>query len=213
MQHIRPHEALELYPTESYRDRLTPLVLPDSNTPRILETCILVALMKHVQAESVFEFGTFRGINTLNLAVNLPDGGRVFTLDLDRESALRATQHPHDASITQRHFEWEDRLAFLGTEWERSVTQLLGNSQTYDFAPFRSSLNMIWIDGGHDLETVKSDTGHAFTMLDMDRPGVIAWHDYSNPRHPELTEYLDSLGADRYLKHVEDTMVVFWLNR
>ena len=213
MQHIRPHKALMLFPTHTYVDRLTPLVLPDKFTPRILETCILIALLRHVGATKVFEFGTFRGINTLNIAANMDQTGQIYTLDLDEESFRTAIQHPNDAAITKRHFEWETQLAFLGTKYEAMVTRLFGNSRSYDFAPFRSKMNMVWVDGGHDLETVQSDTRNAFEMIDRSRPGVIAWHDYGNPHYRENTEFLDVLSTEHRLQHVEDTMVVFWLDQ
>ena len=213
MKHIRPHEALMLFHTDRYEDRLTPLVLPDRFTPRILETCVLIALLRHVGATNVFEFGTFRGINTLNLAVNMDPSGQIYALDLDEDSFRTASQHPNDAAITRRHFEWENRLAFLGTKYDSMVTRLFGNSRDFDFAPFRSKMNMVWVDGGHDLETVQSDTQNAFDMMDRSRPGVIAWHDYGNPQYPELTEFLDAVSNEHRLQHVEDTMVGFWLNQ
>lgn len=36
-----------------------------------------------VNAKRVFEFGTFCGSNTYNVALNLPEDGEVFTLDLE----------------------------------------------------------------------------------------------------------------------------------
>ena len=40
--------------------------------------------------------------------------------------------------------------------------------------------------------------------------GCIAWHDYGNPRYPELTAYLDSQSLRYDLCAVGDTMLVFW---
>jgi predicted O-methyltransferase YrrM len=67
-----------------------------------LETVILIAAMKIVNAERIFEIGTFTGSTTLNLALNL-NGGKIFTLDLDEASAQNLAQDVSDPLLLRFH--------------------------------------------------------------------------------------------------------------
>lgn len=212
MEHIRPHQALGLFETKSFYERISNIVLPEKLTPNVLETCILIALARSVEADVFFEFGTFRGVNTLNIAANLGKQAKVYTLDLDIDSFDKCNQHNNDKVLSEEHFAFEERLAFLRTPFENNIVRLFGDSKIYDFSPFYANVNMIYIDGGHDLETVKSDTEQAFKMLDNSRVGCIAWHDYGNKTYPELTQFLEDLSSEYDLKHVEETRIVFFIN-
>jgi Methyltransferase domain len=212
MQHIRPHQALHLFETPSYYDRLVNVVLPDQRSPMLLESMILLALAKHVQPDVIFEFGTFLGITTFQLAVNMAAEGIIYTLDLDAHAFEKICQHPSDRMKSISRFEYESRLAFVNTPYESRIKRLLGDSNVFNFAPFQGKVNMVYIDGGHDRRTARSDTRNAFSMLDTARRGCIAWHDYRNPEFPDLTEFLDEVSVERELQHVEETMTVFFLH-
>ena len=86
-----------------------------------------------------------------------------------------------------------------------------GDSTQFDFSEYESKIDLVYIDGGHDLRTVRSDTEHALGMLPLRSPGCIAWHDYANPRHQELAEYLDDLSTQLNLYYAEETMICFHL--
>ncbi len=93
-----------------------------SESLTLLETFILIAAMKVVRARTVFEFGTFLGVTTLNLASNLPDEGRLFTLDL--EDGDEITQHDVDAHITRTR-RLQPSLDFMGASAAQSkITEL-----------------------------------------------------------------------------------------
>ncbi len=213
MEHIRPHQALGVFKTSSYHDRLVNVVLPDGKAPMSLESMILVALAKYVRPKVVFEFGTYLGITTLNFAANLGEGSIIYTFDLDKDTFNNIRQHPNDRTCSMDRFALENQLAFVSTPYESRIRRLFGDSNIFDFAPYHDKVNMIYIDGGHDLRTVRSDTQNAFSMLDTGRIGCIAWHDYRNPEYPELTQFLDDLSSEHELKHVEETMTVFTLHQ
>jgi predicted O-methyltransferase YrrM len=180
------------------------LKLPQRKDLPLLETALLIAAMKSVGARRIFEFGTYLGATTLNLALNAPDGAEVYTFDLPAGSAIE--QHPEDVPFTREHFA-QEKLEFAGSRVEAKIRVLTGNSLTADLAQYRP-MDFIFIDGGHDLATVTADTSNAFKML---RPGgCIAWHDYKNYRYPELTAYLESLSQKPVA--VGDTMLAFWFS-
>ena len=179
----------------------------------LLETAVLIALGKVVNARTVFEFGTLFGVQTLNLAMSLPDSARVFTLDLDPDSfrQIMHLQHEQDREASRVHLEHESKLAFLGTPYEERITRLFGDSNEFDFSPFRGTVDLVYVDGGHDLRTASSDTENALTMLPADARGCVAWHDYGNPNYPDLTRYLEELSRERAIYHVEESNICFFL--
>lgn len=202
LQVIRPYQIFARCPVNA---REAAIKIPERKDLALLETALLIAAMKDVNAHRVFEFGTYLGATTLNLALNLPDDGEIYTLDLPFGS--RIEQHPKDVPLTQEHFAVE-KLAFVGSRVERKIHVLKGNSLTVDLSRFRFSFDFIFIDGGHDPATVEADTTNALRML---RPGgCIAWHDYKNPDYPELTAYLESLPQQPVA--VGDTMLAFWFS-
>ncbi|MFO7655399.1 MAG: class I SAM-dependent methyltransferase [Candidatus Krumholzibacteriia bacterium] len=212
LHHIRPHRIFRLHETASYGERLVQLVLPDDRTPQLLETAVLVSLARACGVRRYFEFGCLHGIQTLNLAANLPAGARVFTLDLD-EPAFAAAHHvPADRAIAARRLRAASAPAFVGTRFEDRVTTLFGDSNHFDFGPYGGSMDMVYVDGGHDLRTLASDTRNALAML-ADRPlACVVWHDYGNPVYPHLTDFLDAAAEDSDLYHVEETMLCIYLH-
>ena len=89
---------------------------------------------------------------------------------------------------------------------------LAGNSVCFDFGPWSNSIDLVFVDGGHDLATVKADTDHSFEIAVKSKKSCILWHDYHNADYPDLTAYLDELSAKRRIYHIQDTMTCVWFN-
>jgi hypothetical protein len=214
MHHIRPYKIFTLVEAAPM-DRIVSVPLPSrrgTGGTSLLEAFLILAGIRAVNARRVFEFGTFLGINTLNMALNTPDDARIFTLDLDEQHAASAKQVAADAPLTQLHLAAQSALDFAGTPVAGKVTTLFGDSTTFDFSLFKESIDFSFIDGGHDLRTVKSDTENALEMAAKHSPSAIIWHDYRNREYPELTQYLDDLAGERDIFHVEDTILCAWFN-
>ena len=211
MHHIRPHKLFNLVVSSSYEERMVKVVLPDQRTPILLESAVLLALAKLVRPRTFFEFGTFLGIEILNMAANLPPETRLYTLDLDEESARHIQQEEYERGLTKVHMEMRDKLAFLGSAYEGKITRLYGDSRRFNFTPFHGRIDMVYVDGGHELQTLTSDTKNAYKLLSQDHTACIAWHDFGFPKAPAVEPYLTELSASRELFHVEETMVVFYL--
>jgi len=69
--------------------------------------------------------------------------------------------------------------------------------------------DFIFIDGGHDYETVRIDTENALKMAKDD--AVIIWHDYRSKIHGDVTSFVDDFSADHPIIHVQNTMLAFTL--
>lgn len=209
MIHIRPFQVFTLL-EDSPAARIANIMIPTRRgwgSTSTLETLLLIALQRIVKARRVFEFGTFRGANSHNLALNLPDGAELYTLDL---AAGVADQHPLDAPLTVARQGMP--LDFADSPAAAKIRCLTGDSRNFDFAPFYGAVDLVFVDGGHDLDTLSRDSRNAFSMTGGRPTWCIAWHDYRNPDYPELTEYLDRISENAQLFHVEDTMLVFRLH-
>lgn len=212
MHHIRPYKVFTLFDAPPAERVARFQIPPRRGTGGIsmLETALLIAVAQAVSARRIFEFGTFLGTTTFNLALNLPTNGRVFTLDLDSDSAQELNQHPADAPLTNTHL--ASHLDFEGSRVAERITQLRGNSIEFDFSPWAGSIDLVFVDGGHDLETVTADTQAAFRLVANHRPSCVLWHDYRNADYPDLTAYMDQLSTARELFHIEDTMLCAWFS-
>jgi len=210
MRHIRPYVIFNLLQSPAV-DRIANVKIPNRRDIRLLETLLLVTVIRVLNAKRIFEFGTFFGSTTLNLALNSPPDAEILTLDLSREDASGLEQDVADAPLTQMHF---DRAAmdYQGIAASSKITELTGNSKLFNFSPFKDSIDLVFIDGGHDYETVQSDTQNSFHMLHKDRPACIFWHDYQNPDCSGNTYFLEELSKSHALFHVEDTMLCGWFN-
>jgi predicted O-methyltransferase YrrM len=150
-----------------------------------LEFIALILLLKRVDARSVFEFGTYKGVSITQLALNLPQGAQVYTLDLpDKAGPTRyAITDPHDVMIAR-----DNGKGSLVPETIRPRIQFLKqDSAQFDESPLAGSIDFVFVDGAHNLDYVRNDSEKGWRMV---RPGgIIAWHD-CRPSDPDVVRYL-----------------------
>lgn len=210
LKHIRPYQLFTLLDRPA-PERVANVKIPNRKDLALLETFLLITALRLVNARRVFEFGTYFGSTTLNLALNSSPDSEIFTLDLEDSDLIRVCQLSADAVLTQEHLARE-MLDFEQSNIANKIVCLKGNSHFFDFSPFKNSIDLIFIDGGHDYETVASDTRNAFKMLRMDTHAAIFWHDYGHPQYLDNTRFLDELSAQYDVFHVEDTMLCGYLS-
>ena len=140
------------------------------------ELIAICRLVQKLRPKSLFEFGTFDGRTTLNLAVNADPDARVFTLDLPAAAIDSAASpiHRHELRYAKKTSSGE---RYRGTDAETRIVQLYGDSGTFDFDPYYGQIDFVFIDASHTFDYVVNDSLHALRML---RPsgGTIVWHDY-----------------------------------
>ena len=203
VRHIRPYQLFALV-EKSPAERVVTAMLParrGAGGTSLLETFLLIAGCKAVNACRIFEFGTFMGTNAFDLALNTPEHAEIFTLDLPDSDVV---QHHADLPLAEMHLS-ANAMDFTGHPVERKIRRLTGNSRQFDYSAWRNSIDFVFIDGGHDAETVKSDSDNAFALVATGRPSCIMWHDYGNHDYPELTAYLEHLSESQSIIHIEDT--------
>jgi len=159
------------------------------------ERLVVCALAKLLECERLFEFGTFRGETAWLLAHNLPQA-RVYTLDLG--SAERAARARFELTDPEYFLDWQRGTRFRGTPEESRITQLVGDSAAFDSEPFRSNIDLVFVDASHSYSYVRSDTEAALEMLT--RFGTIVWDDYTfySGIYAYLNELAPSLDAPIY---------------
>jgi hypothetical protein len=210
--HIRPHKLFHLITTQNMADRLVSVILPSKYSPMTFGTTLLIAITKIAQPLKYFEFGTYLGIQTLTIAANFPETF-IYTLDMNKNDFTETehTVNQHDKKLILRSIEHRDKTAFSDTPYEKRIVQLYGDSNKYNFSKLYGLMNMVYIDGGHDRKTLLSDTKNALCMISDEAYNCIVWHDYTNPNHPQVTQYLEDFSVDKTfdLFHVEESTFCF----
>jgi caffeoyl-CoA O-methyltransferase len=105
-------EALERYAVEhSTRDldlfrRLEEETRSTTTAPGMmvgpLEGQFLGWLVWIAQAREVLEIGTFTGYSSVSMALSLPEGGRITSLDVDEETTAAARRYAEEAGVADR---------------------------------------------------------------------------------------------------------------
>ncbi|MGZ3721345.1 MAG: class I SAM-dependent methyltransferase [Bdellovibrionales bacterium] len=150
------------------------------------ESIQLAALVQHVQPQNILEIGTNKGGTTYNLLLNSPETTTIHTIDLhDTE--------PENKSV---------KAAFASSR----IRRITADSRKLSAGDFATKFDFIFVDAGHSLEDVKSDTKLAFDVLNPG--GTIVWHDYCR-LEPGVVSFLNGLSRTHDLVHLQDgTLVV-----
>ena len=162
----------------------------------------LVSLAKSVDATTVFEIGTYRGVTSWSLARNLP-GAVIHTLDI---SPAEDPALPLEGS--DKHRAHPSRMLYESLPSPGRIVQHWCDSAKFDFGDWTGECDVVLIDGGHSRAYVESDTENALRM--MSTRGAIVWDDYW--RHaPGVSSVLDELRNDLELFRIADTRLVVHL--
>jgi hypothetical protein len=166
---------------------------------------VLSAMSVALGCERIFEIGTYRGDTTWLLAHNSPDA-RIHTLDLPGPAAVSGAK----LELTDPEYfdTWDRGARFRGTPEASRITQLFGDSATFDFSPYRGAIDLVYIDASHSYSYVRSDSEAALEMLSDG--GTIVWDDYTF--YPGIYAYLNDLAPalDRPIFHILGTRLAFY---
>ena len=177
----------------------------------MFELFVINSLVKKSVPKTLFEFGTFNGRTTLNLAANSGSEARVYTLDMPSSLLPSAkfnieqiekilVEKPVSGELFQKHLE------------ATKITQLYGDSAKFDYQPFFGQMDFVFVDASHAYDYVMNDSKIALKLL-RDGQGVILWHDYGRPQWwPGVIRALDELQKKskpfETLVHIEGTSLV-----
>ena len=202
-------------------------LIPDPPFVRVLESdvasgnvseyeiLVIAQFMAARKPAACFEIGTFDGRTALNMAANAGPQCRVYTLDLPADQ-LERTVHDiahGDAKYIRKK---SSGARFVGTPWEEQITQLYGDSATFDFSPYEGKMDVVFVDGSHSYEYVRADTATALKLIKPEG-GLILWHDYGSKWWKDLTRAMNELYENesrlRTMRHIRGTTLVVWEER
>ena len=134
------------------------------------------------KVEKYFEIGTWRGESAANVAKHVQE---VYTLNLPDET-LQQMGQSRAYIASHRHFSKDIP----------NIKHLFGDSATFDFQPFLSQFDLIFIDGDHSTKAVERDTKTALSLR-RSEAAIMVWHDAKSdaeyPRFEVLQGIMDGL--------------------
>lgn len=201
--HIPTVSFFEVFPEASEETVLLENLNMKLGNVSIQEEYYIAAMVKILQPKRVFEFGTFDGCSTLQMALNSPHA-KIYTLDLPMdniESILNILPEPDEKCVLRR----PKVKCFHNHSTSDRIIQLVGDSRTFDFSAFIGKIDFVFVDGAHSMNFVKSDTENALKMLSQN--GIIVWHDYARGC-PGVYNVLNKLNQSLNLSHILETTLV-----
>lgn len=165
------------------------------------ERLFLVVICQIINAEWVFEIGTFLGDTAWMLAKYLPSKGGVVTLDLPRELSSE-TEYGRREEIDDPYvLPYATARRYAGTPEAARIMQLWGDSAKFNPGPLAGHFDLVFVDGAHDPEAqIMADSRLAFRLVR--EGGWVVWHDSQNRQvHPAVSNTMCDL-VDRGYKIV-----------
>jgi hypothetical protein len=138
---------------------------------------VLAALVRGLRCRTFFEIGTNRGRTTWTVARSNPEL-TLYTLDVPISQRPDATAFPLHEVDRMLFRDSSCGEAFRDTAEGERITQLWGDSGTFDFSPYAETIDCVYIDGSHTYEYAQRDSASALSMLSP--YGAIVWDDYGN---------------------------------
>lgn len=166
------------------------------------DVALLKSLCRKFKNASYFEIGTWRGESVRNVADVAKE---CYTLNLSKQQML-------DLGLTEKY---ADAHAFFSKDLP-NVTHLNGDSRHFDYAGLNKKFDVVFIDGNHHFDFVKSDTQKVFEHL-LHENSIVVWHDYAY--HPEKVRFeimnaiMDGMPNEFHsnLYHVANSMCAIFI--
>lgn len=141
------------------------------------EACYVGAIAKCRNAKKALEIGTYDGNTALLLAANLALDGQVVTVDLppdfDASERDKLAFREGEFNLTPRT---ELARQYQGQDGASRIRQVYGDSGKLDWGELNGPFDLVFIDGCHAEDYVRSDSRNAMKHLAPE--GIIVWHDY-----------------------------------
>lgn len=190
----------------------------------VFDAMLLAALLRLSRPRRVLEFGTYLGYSTRVLLENSDDFCRIVSIDLPHGSSigepslsvseleLHASAEINDEYLRELQFHEGPRYLSGIDQVDSDRVKLVKSdsrklNRGYLTAEAGGPFDLIFIDGGHDRETIRSDTELAIECAS--RHGLIVWHDYRSSIHRDVTSYLDEIATQFAIRFVSGSLVAF----
>ncbi len=125
----------------------------------------LCLIARAINVKKYFEIGTWVGLSSYNISVNLAGDVEIYTLDIPPD-------HPEIAL-----YKIPNEIFGIYSRDLKNVHFLKSDSKTFDFSSFKKQFDLVFVDGNHYYDYVVNDSKAALELLKNEN-SVIAWHDY-----------------------------------
>jgi glycosyltransferase involved in cell wall biosynthesis/predicted O-methyltransferase YrrM len=168
------------------------------------DTRAVLTLLAAVRPRRVLEVGTSFGHMTANMTALSPPDSVVYSIGMVADSGGPHSAREQEAELPNRE-QFARFLNHFGTGHKAMLIE--ADSRIYDFARL-GPLDFAFIDGGHDYDTVRSDSRGAYAAL---RPGgCLVWHHLpSTTPSVEVERAVANLGFSEPVYRVGGTQVAF----
>ena len=133
---------------------------------------LLAGLAGGIEECSYFEIGTWRGESVATVSSRAHS---CHTLCLTNKEMRQMGMHPN---TIESHGMFSKGLD--------NVTQLRGDSRSFDFGQLNRKFDLIFIDGDHHYDFILGDTKNIFRHL-VHEKSIVVWHDYGF--HPDQVRF------------------------
>ena len=168
---------------------------------------VICKIVRNRQPGTVFEIGTFMGKTTLCLAAN--SSARIYTLDLPPKGNENYAPPEMNDPVIDVYPE-NPGAKFFDTTYATRITQLYGDSQSFDFCPYFGKMDAVIVDACHHYDFVLRDSMNAFKMIKPD--GIIIWHGYAD-NAPGVMKALGLVSQKFPLSHISGTSLVVYMRK
>lgn len=185
---------------KGYKENISVFTFLDGGS-LLTDLALLKGLARRFKDCKYFEIGTWRGESAVNLAEVCKT---VYTLNMTDEDLRKIGVS--ERSIAQQ---------MLFSKNNDKIIHLRSDSRSFDYASLNLKFDLIFIDGSHHYDDVKSDTANAFKHLVHDK-SILVWHDYGvtpeDIRFEVLSAILDGTPSQfhKFLYHVAHTKSVIF---
>ncbi|MBA4191275.1 MAG: hypothetical protein C0467_25110, partial [Planctomycetaceae bacterium] len=168
------------------------------------DTTAVLTLLSHLHPRRVLEIGTAAGQMTANLTALTPPDATVFSIGIVAEDSPQSGTASQDHEVPRRD-QFAKFLNHFGTAHKAQL--ITADSRLFDFARL-GTLDFVFVDGGHDLATVKSDSMKSYHALR--RGGCLVWHDLPSPvAWVEVEKAVAALAFAEPVYRIAGTQVAF----
>ena len=139
----------DIVPSEVKPNILDSTEIEDDGNVTPLELETVCKVINHYRPKSMLEIGTFDGMTTLHMSMNGDEDAEIYTIDLPRTKINETALRVKTGEKTFIDKDTPGRLFLKREEHANKITQLLGDSAAFDFSPYESKLDFVFVDGSH----------------------------------------------------------------